>query len=144
VLDASAPTPISTSQSLASQLSPDDPPSTGSVTPAQAAVAPAPTSQSTCSQALAADIVRVEHSLQASNDPCVVYWRSLDVRQHPERANYLECSGLKAYPDPQPRGHPISLTECDRKLRERQARMGVPVLGMSEEQKATYRATWGN
>jgi len=62
----------------------------------------------------------------------------------PGRAFYLECNGLKAYPDPQPRGQPISLVECDRKLRERQARMGVPVNGMTDEQKATYSATWGN
>lgn len=100
-------------------------------------------SQVACTQQVAAEIVRVQHTLQASNDGCVVYWRSLEVRQHPERSFYLECSGLKAYPDPQPPGHPISLAECDRKLRERQARMGVPVTGMSDEEKATYRATWG-
>jgi hypothetical protein len=81
--------------------------------------------------------------LQASNDDCVVYWRSIELRQHPERSFYLECNGLKAYPDPQPRGHPVSLAECDRTLRERQARMGVPNNGMTDEQKATYRATWG-
>jgi hypothetical protein len=96
-----------------------------------------------CSQQQAAEIVRFQNQ-QASNDPCVVYWRSMDVRLHPERAYYLECSGLKAYPDPQPRGHPISLAECDRKLRERQARMGVSVTGLSDEQKASYHATWGN
>jgi len=82
-------------------------------------------------------------ALQASNDPCVIYWRPFEVRQHSERAFYLECNGLKAYPDPQPAGHPASLAECDRKLRERQAQMGVPVGGMTDEQKATYRATWG-
>jgi hypothetical protein len=65
----------------------------------------------------------------------------MEVRQHPERVVYLECNGLKAYPDAQPAGHPVSLAVCDRKLRERQARMGVAVSGMSDEQKATYRAT---
>ena len=100
-------------------------------------------SQQACSQQVAAEIVRVQHTLQASNDPCVVYWRSLEVRQHPERAFYLECNGLKAYPDPQPPGHPVSLAECDRKLRARQAHMGVPVRGMTDEEKTTYRATWG-
>jgi hypothetical protein len=84
--------------------------------------------------------VRVQQTLQASNDPCVVYWRSMQVRQHPER---MECNGLKAYPDPQPRGHPVSIAECDRKLRERQGRMGVPVTGMTDAEKAIYRATWG-
>jgi len=115
---------------------PDDPPTTGSI-------APGANPQLACTQQLAAEIVRAQHTLQASNDACVVYWRSLEVRQHPERALYLECNGLKAYPDPQPRGHPISLAECDRRLRERQARMGVPVSGMSDEEKATYRAAWG-
>ena len=33
-----------------------------------------------------------------SNDPCVVYWRSIEARQHPERAFCLECNGLRAYP----------------------------------------------
>jgi len=100
-------------------------------------------SQLACSHEQAAEIVRVQHTLQASNDACVVYWRSMEVRQHPERSFYLECNGLKAYPDPQPPGHPISLAQCDRQRRERQARMGVPVTGMSNEEKATYRATWG-
>lgn len=118
------------------RATPDDPPATGSV-PA------APNRQVACTQQLAGEIVRAQQTLQASNEPCVVYWRSLEVRQHPERALYLECNGLKAYPDPQPAGHPISLAECDRKLRERQARMAVPVTGMSEEDKAKYRATWG-
>jgi hypothetical protein len=119
----------------------DAPQSTGSVGRSPAAVAQAP--QLACSHERAAEIVRVQHTLQASNDACVVYWRSLEVRQHPERAFYLECNGLKAYPDPQPPGHPISLADCDRKLRERQARMSVPVTGMSDDEKATYRATWG-
>jgi len=122
---------------------PDAPPSAGSIPQAPAAIAQAPMSQQVCSQQLAAEIVRAQRTLQASNDPCVVYWRSFDVRQHPERAFYLECDGLKAYPDPQQPGHPVSLAECDRKLRERQAQMGVPVGGMTDEQKATYRATWG-
>src|SRR5262249_14358641 len=141
VLDAQVPTSVSASQSAAPSPSGDDPAVTGSIAPAQPPEAPAP--QVACSPKLAAEIVRVDQTLQASNDPCVVYWRSLEVRQHPERAHYLECAGLKAYPDPQPRGHPVSLAECDRSLRERQARMAVPVLGMTEEQKATYRATWG-
>lgn len=121
----------------------DAPQSTGSIPQRSAPVAQAPTPQQACSQQVAAEIVRAQHSLQASNDPCVVYWRSFEVRQHPERASYLECDGLKAYPDPQPAGHPLSLAECDRKLRERQTRMGVPGSGMTDEQKATYRATWG-
>jgi hypothetical protein len=121
--------------------SPDDPPSTGSVE--QSAATGTKASQVECSREVAAQIVRVEHTLQASNDPCVVYWRSMEVRQHPERSSYLECSGLKAYPDPQPKGHPVSLAECDRQLRDRQARMAVPVTGMSDQQKETYRATWG-
>jgi hypothetical protein len=128
--------PLSETASNSARATPDDPPATGSV-------AQDPNSQVACTQQIAAEIVRVQHSLQASNDACVVYWRSLEVRQHPERSTYLECNGLKAYPDPQPTGHPVSLTECDRKLRERQVRMGVPVTGMSDEEKATYRATWG-
>jgi hypothetical protein len=114
----------------------DDPATTGSIVPT-------PDQTVACTQQVAGQIVQVQHTLQASNEPCVVYWRSLEVQRHPERAPYLECNGLKAYPDPQPAGHPISLAECDRKLRERQARMGVPVTGMSEEDKAKYRATWG-
>ena len=127
---------LSETTSDPARTTPDDPPTTGSV-------APGANPQLACTQQLAAEIVRVQHTLQASNDACVVYWRSLEVRQRPERALYLECNGLKAYPDPQPRGHPISLAECDRRLRERQARMGVPATGMSDEEKATYRATWG-
>lgn len=136
----------------------DDPSSTGAVTQSAAPVVPASgtaaqatgsatqaiTSQSGCAQQQAADIIRVQHTLAAANDPCVIYWRSMELRQHPERASYLECNGLKAYPDPQPPGHPASLADCDRKLRERQQRMGVAVTGMSDEEKATYRATWGN
>src|SRR5215472_17180638 len=140
VLDAAAPTAVSVSQSPNPSASEDDPPTTGSIMPAQPPGAATPAPQVACSRELAAEIVRVDHTLRASNDPCVIYWRSLEVRQHPERAYYLECAGLKAYPDPQPRGHPVSLAECDRRLRERQARMAVPVLGMTEEQKATYRA----
>lgn len=128
--------PPSETASNSARAVPDDPPATGSV-------AQDPNSQVACTQQVAAEIVRVRHTLQASNDACVVYWRSLEVRRHPEHSSYLECNGLKAYPDPQPTGHPISLAECDRKLRERQARMGVPVTGMSDEEKATYRATWG-
>jgi len=128
--------PLSETASDSALATPDDSPATGSV-------AQGTNPQLACTQQLAAEIVRVQHTLQASNDGCVVYWRSLEVRQHPERSFYLECNGLKAYPDPQPPGHPISLADCDRKLRERQARMGVPVTGMSDEEKATYRATWG-
>lgn len=122
---------------------PDAPASTGSIPQAPDPAARAPQSQQACSEQVAAELVRVQHTLQASNDPCVVYWRSFEVRQHPERAFYLECNGLKAYPDPQPAGHPISLAECDRKLRQRQAQMGVSVSGMTDEQKAAYHATWG-
>lgn len=135
----------------------DDPMSTGSVAqapvPAQMSAsaaqrpipaAPAPMSQGACPHQQAAEIIRVQQTLQTANDPCVIYWRSIDVRQHPERAFYLECNGLKAYADPQPRGHPVPLAECDRKLRERQQRMGVPVTGLTDEEKAAYRATWGN
>jgi len=122
---------------------PDAPLSTGSIPQSPTPGAQAPMTQQTCTQEVAAEIVRVQHTLQASNDPCVVYWRSFEVRQHPERAFYLECNGLKAYPDPQPAGHPVSLAQCDRKLRARQAQMGVPVSGMTEQEKAIYRATWG-
>jgi hypothetical protein len=128
--------PPSETASNSAPATPDDPPATGSL-------AHDPNAQVACTRPIAAEIVRVQHTLQASNDVCVVYWRSLEVRQHPERASYLECNGLKAYPDPQPTGHPLSLADCDRRLRERQARMGVPVTGMSDEEKATYRATWG-
>jgi hypothetical protein len=98
-----------------------DPSSTGSVTQAPDPVAQASgtatqatasaaqiiTSQPRCSQQQAAEIIRVQHTLQGANDPCVIYWRSVDVRQHPERASYLECNGLKAYPDPQPPDIPL-------------------------------------
>jgi len=135
-LDAPSLSPVS-AQPDASP--PPNPSSTGSLAAASSAQVP----EVACSREVAAQFVRVENSLQASNDPCVVYWRSMEVRQHPERSSYLECNGLKAYPDPQPRGHPVSLADCDRRLRERQARMGVPVVGMTDEQKATYHATWG-
>jgi len=147
------PPPVALDTPVTNTLAPDPDPSAppppadgpGSNPPASnAPAAQAPTSPVACSREQAAEIVRVQPAWQASNDPCVIYWRSLEVRQHPERAFYLECNGLKAYPDPQPRGHPIPLAECDRRLRERQARMGVLVNGMTNEQKATYRATWGN
>jgi hypothetical protein len=134
-------TPVT--QSLAPDQDAPPPSPTPDASPSNAPAAQASPSQLACSREQAAEIVRVQPTWQASNDACVVYWRSFEVRQHPERAFYLECNGLKAYPDPQPRGHPISLVECDRKLRERQARMGVAVNGMTDEQKATYRATWG-
>lgn len=107
------------------------------------AMVQAPASQPMCTEAQAAEIVATNRTLAGGNDPCVVYWRSTHVQQHPERAFELECTGLKAYPDPQPPGHPVSITECDRKYREDQARMGIPVRGMTEEQKAVYRLTWG-
>jgi hypothetical protein len=96
-----------------------------------------------CTQQQAAEIVETRRTLEGANDPCVVHWRSIEVQQHPERAAQLECTGLKAYEDPQPLGHPISLAECDRITREDQLRLGLPAIGPSEEQKATYRATWG-
>ncbi len=139
----SQPVALDTPPPAVSQASPapDDPPSTGSVAQSPD---PAPeASHAECSREIAAQIVRMTQTLQASNDPCVGYWRSIEVRQHSERSSYLECSGLKAYPDSQPKGHPASLAQCDRQLRERQARMAVPVTGMSDEQKAMYRATWG-
>jgi hypothetical protein len=83
-------------------------------------------------------------TLQAANDPCLVHWRSIEVQKHPERAMELECMGLKAYEDPQPPGHPMPLTECDRITREDQQRLDLPVRGLSEERKALYRTTWGN
>jgi hypothetical protein len=147
------PPPVALDTPVTNSLAPDqDPPpqppspdsSASNPPPSTAPAAQAPPSPLTCSREQAVEIVRVQPGWQASNDACVVSWRSLEARQHPERAFYLECNGLKAYPDPQPRGHPISLAECDRKLRERQARMGVAVSGMTDEQKATYRATWGN
>jgi hypothetical protein len=55
-----------------------------------------------------------------------------------------ECMGLKAYEDPQPPGHPASLAECERFTREETRRYGFPDMGMSDEQKAAYRRTWGN
>ncbi len=111
--------------------------------PPNASIAQAPIMQPVCTQAQAAEIVATNRTLAGSNDPCVVYWRSVEVRQHPERAFLLECNGLKAYPDPQPPGHPVPLAECDRKIREDQTRSGFPVRGMSDEQKAVYRLTWG-
>jgi hypothetical protein len=50
---------------------------------------------------------------------------------------------MKAYEDPQPPGHPVSLDECDRIQREGQQRYGVPATGLTEEMKASYRRTWG-
>ncbi len=96
-----------------------------------------------CPQHRATEILQPRHTLEAANDPCVIYWRSLGVRQHPRSATDLECAGLKAYPDPQPPGHPASLAECDRTFREGQQRTGIRIEGMSDQQKGTYRATWG-
>lgn len=77
------------------------------------------------------------------NDPCLVHWRSIEVRQHPERAADLECMGIKAYEDPQPPGHPVPLAECERRHLELQQRMGITVLPLSDEIKEGYRKTWG-
>jgi hypothetical protein len=111
--------------------------------PAPVMVQASASSQPICTQEQAAEIATTNRTLAGSNDPCLVYWRSIQVRQHPERAFDLECTGLKAYPDPQPPGHPVPFAECDRKTREDQARSGLPVRGLSEEYRATYRATWG-
>ena len=92
-----------------------------------------------CTRERAAEIARTG----TANDPCLLHWRSIEVRQHPERATQLECMGLKAYEDPQPAGHPISLADCDRIAREDQQRFGLPAKGLSDEQKASYRRTWG-
>src|SRR5690348_7528232 len=95
----------------------EDPSSTGSLTQAAvpgaqasataaqatASAVQAITSQPGCSHQQAAEIIG--DTLQAANDPCVIYWRSLELRQRPERASYLECNGLKAYPDPQRPSH---------------------------------------
>ena len=102
-----------------------------------------PASWQGCTREQAAQIIQTQRTLQASNDPCVVHWRSVEVRQHPERAADLECAGLKAFEDPQPQGHPIPLAECDRITREGQKRFGLPAMGLGEDQKAMYRATWG-
>jgi hypothetical protein len=102
----------------------------------QVASSPPP---SGCTQERAAEIARSG----TVNDPCLVHWRSIEVRKHPERATQLECTGLKAYEDPQPPGHPVRLVECDRITREDQQRMGLPATGLSDEMKATYRRTWG-
>jgi hypothetical protein len=106
--------------------------------------APAPSPPPNCTETDAAQIIAINRTLAGSNDPCVVYWRSTHVQQHPERAFDLECNGMKAYPDPQPPGHPVPFAECDRKTREDQARWGLPVKGLGEDFRATYRATWGH
>lgn len=95
----------------------------------------------TCTKARAIEITRTPGS--QVNDPCVVHWRSLEVQKHPERAMQLECAGFKAYEDPQPPGHPISLAECDRITRADQRRLGLPAQGLSQQQRDAYRATWG-
>ena len=51
--------------------------------------------------------------------------------------------GLKAYEDPQPSGHPVTLAECDRITREGQLQLGLPAVGLSDDQKASYIRTWG-
>jgi hypothetical protein len=71
-------------------IAPDAPPSTRSIPQAPAPAAQAPMSQQACTQEVAVEIVRKQHTSQASNDPCVVYWRTFEV-----------------------------LAECDRKLRQR-------------------------
>jgi len=77
------------------------------------------------------------------NDPCIVHWRSIEVQKHPERARLLECMGFKAYEDPQPSGHPATLSECDRDVRADQQRLGLPVTGLSDDQRNGYYRTWG-
>ena len=77
------------------------------------------------------------------NSPVCVRVRSAEVRKHPERATNLECAGFKAYEDPQPPGHPATLEECDRIVKEDQRRLGFPATGLSDEQIATYHRTWG-
>ncbi len=102
-----------------------------------------PSSLQGCTQERAAEIAGMR-TLQSGNDPCLVHWRAIEVVQkHPERAAFLECSGLKAYENPQPPGHPISLEECDRIARDDAKRYGLSPKGLSDEQKASYRATWG-
>jgi hypothetical protein len=105
-----------------------------------ALLTPAANSQTGCTQERAAELARPGNS---GNDPCLVHWRAIEVRKHPERATLLECNGLKAYEDPQPPGHPVPLAECDRIIREDQQRMGLPANGMGDELKAGYRSTWG-
>ncbi len=101
-----------------------------------------PSSLQGCTQERAAEIAGMR-TLQSGNDPCLVHWRAIEVQKHPERAAFLECSGLKAYENPQPPGHPISLEECDRIARDDAKRYGLSPKGLSDEQKASYRATWG-
>jgi hypothetical protein len=103
------PPPVALDTPVTNSLAPDqDPPpqppspdsSASNPPPSTAPAAQAPPSPLTCSREQAVEIVRVQPGWQASNDACVVSWRSLEARQHPERAFYLECNGLKAYPDP--------------------------------------------
>ena len=101
-----------------------------------------PSTWNGCTQAQAVELAETRRA--GANDPCLLHWRSIEVRQHPERAMELECDGLKAYEDPQPPGHPISLAECDRITRQDQQRMGLPPTGMNEGAKEEYRRTWGN
>lgn len=143
-----SPLPSCPTTGICRAHSPPPPPQYGATyppptyAPPNASVAQAPVSQPICTQVQAAEIVSTQCTLAGGNDPCVVYWRSIQVQRHPE-AFELECTGLKAYPDPQPPGHPTPLAECDRQYRQDQQRMGIPVRGVNEEQKATYRATWG-
>lgn len=94
-----------------------------------------------CTAERAAEIARTTGA--NINDPCLVHWRSIEVRKHPERASDLECMGFKAYEDPQPPGHPIALADCDRITRQDQQRLGLPATGMSASQKEVYRSAWG-
>ena len=108
--------------------------------PEQVQSAPAAPQLDGCTQERAAELARPGN---LGNDTCLVHWRAIEVRKHPERATLLECNGLKAYEDPQPPGHPVLLSECDRITREDQQRMGLPATGLTDEMKATYRRTWG-
>ena len=87
-------------------------------------------------------IEEMAHGNRDVDSPACVRSRQAAVKAHPERALMLECMGLKAYPDPQPPGHPASLAECNRHARE--GRLGLPVVGMSKEQIDQYHKTWGN
>ena len=141
-----APPPYATSYQYPppAQYPPPSPQYGAQYPPPAPVMVQAPASQPMCTEADAAQILSTNRTLAGSNDPCVVYWRSMHVREHPERSFELECNGLKAYPDPQPPGHPVSIAECDSKYRDDQARMGIPIRGMTDEQKSVYRLTWGN
>ena len=78
------------------------------------------------------------------NDRCLVHLRSVHMRSHPQDAWNAECMGIRVFEDPQPAGHPMPMTECDKRTRQDQIRLGLPTTGLSDELKAAYRRTWGN